>query len=329
MRMRAAALLASLAWATGAAAQQTTLDPSPVVACLTPPVAERGQPVYPPTALQRNSHGRVKVELEFTTPDLRPAVRVLESEGGEDFEGAVRDHVRRLRVPCLTSADIPARLIQDYVFRPDDRKVFWSQPQDSRDDGRRQLMRCMRHESGERSLSYPEPARRAGTQGRVLARLSFDAPDRPPQVELFARDTARPLVRAVERWASGYRLPCHVGAPIRVMQTYVFVLGDDVYGFRPVSLPTLMGGVRGLDRTTLKVDTTTMGCPFELKFSYHRPHLPNSVGEVGSIDLARRELIEWLAGIELALPERSLDSVFGDSVIVTVPCVKIDLKPKE
>lgn len=87
--------------------------------------------------------------------------------------------------------------------------------------------------------------------------------------------------------------------------------------------------VKGLSRTGLVLDTTRMSCPFDLRLHYRQPAMPNVVGEVGSHDPARRALIDWLAGTEIEAPARTLNSIFGDSTTIQVPCIKIDLKPKE
>jgi hypothetical protein len=79
----------------------------------------------------------------------------------------------------------------------------------------------------------------------------------------------------------------------------------------------------------LDFDTRQMGCPFEVDFHYRQPRLRNRIGEVGETNAARRPLLEWMESIVLDLPSNSLDSVYGDSTRITVPCARIDLKPKE
>ena len=106
-----------------AAATTPTLEQPPTLTCLTPAPGHRGTPEYPEQAWRRGNAGRVMVELSFTTPHLRPAMKVLDSEGGRDFVDAVDTHVRTLRLPCLQASDIPALLRLDYVFKPTDRQT--------------------------------------------------------------------------------------------------------------------------------------------------------------------------------------------------------------
>ena len=332
LRRSAGKLLALCAWAGTAAAQTVTLEPSTAQRCMKPVAGAQIEPEYPFLALKLKKPGRVKVELEFTGPSLRPAVKVLESEGGDvdDFESAVRDHVNNLRVPCMRPDEGPVRLVQEFVFQPDQRQVHWSEAIDRDAAARLEVLKCMRDLSGETKPEFPLAARRQGISGRVLLRLRFDVADRAPAVEVFARPGAAILARGVEKWAHGNRLPCHTGAPITSIWTYKFSFeGDSPSGFMPATLVSLLPAMRDIGKQTVQFDTTTMSCPFDLRWQYRKPQLANAVGEVGNSVPARRPLIEWLAGVELDLPVSLLDSVYGDTTTVTVPCVKIDLKPKE
>lgn len=323
-----------VAGALTARAQEATLETSAALRCLSPPTDQRGQPEYPFDAWKASASGRVKVALVFNGPDLAPDVDVLLREGPEEhqrrFVDAVHEHVGRLRVPCVRDVGGQARLEIVYEFRPDRRHVDWSRPVDAADPGRARMLRCVAHVDRESKPPFPSWARRAGLQGRVLARMRFHAKDRPPEVQVHARSMAGDLKRVVADWAEGLRMPCHEGAPIQSVWTFVFLYQDDAaYGFREFTLTQLLGSVRGIRRQTLQLDTTPMGCPFELRLAYRQPHLPNLVGEVGSIDPARRPLLDWLATVDLDLPQRTLDAVYGDTAHLQVPCVKIDLKPKE
>jgi hypothetical protein len=311
-----------------AAAQEVTLEPTAAQRCLTPAAEQRGKPDYPIGPFKRNESGRVAVELTFTTTDKRPAVAVLSHEGSDEFVDAVREHVSQFRVPCLGAADIPARLQIDFQFKPDDREVHWSEPVDAGSRDRPAQLKCLVHASGDKFPEYPAAARRSELQGRVLARLRFSAPDQPPAAEVFARPAAQPLAAVVRHWVAGYRLPCLEGGPLEATWTFVFRLDDDVFGFRPLNLLQFLGAVRDIRKQTLRFDFNAMGCPFDLKFMYRQPYLPNAVGEVGGSQAARRPFLAWLAGVELDLPKRSQDAVFGDSVTLPIPCTKINLNPQ-
>jgi hypothetical protein len=311
-------------------AQQVDLLPSAALSCLAPAAEVRGVPEYPFTPWKAGKGGSVKVELVFTTPTGRPEVLVQAHEGPDELLDAVREHVRAFRVPCLSAIDAPARLVFNFVFKPDDdRRVVWSRSADADETARRQMLACMRHPSGAKGPSYPRRALSSDVQGRVLIRLRFTAPDQPPQVETFARPSAKWLSSASQHWVSDMRMPCHTGGPIDATLTFVYLIGGAQYGFKPLDLLQLLRLTRGINAATLKIDTTRMGCPFDLRLDYRQPLLPNRVGEAEPVNPERQPLIDWMKTVELQLSERDLDAVFADTTTVTVPCLKLDLKPKE
>lgn len=328
--MRLAALLAASVLAACAQAQEISLDASAAVKCLAPAAAQRGVPEYPFEAFKAGMGGSVTVRLTFDASDAGPEVEVLEKVGDDAFVDAVKQHVRVLRVPCLDRAQSPVRLLQQYVFKPDQRQVYWSRAQDLADTARREMFNCLTHRSGHLAPDYPELALRDEIQGRVLSRLVFEAADRPPKATLYSRRYARPLARHVERWVDGLRLPCFAGPPASAQLTWLFKFaGERTYGFRDVTLRGLLASVKGIEHQTLAFDFNTMNCPFDLRVRYLQPYLPNGVGEVGDRNPVRREFLDWLSGIELKLPDETIDAVFADTFTLTVPCLKIDLKPKE
>lgn len=323
----AALALASL----GAAAQQVVLEPSAAVRCLRTVSTTRDEPEYPLDEWKGGKKGRVQVELVFTASDSEPDIKVLQSEGGDSFVDAVREFVDTLRLPCLKeTGGGPVRLRFDYVFQPDSRRVHWARPVDQQDVYRRKMLDCVKHPSGEKAPSYPTDALRHELQGRVLARLRFTAANQPPTVEVFHRPKARMLAPTIDSWARALRMPCFEGTEaVEATWVYVFRLEDDSYGFKPMDLRSFVSRVRDIRNQRVQFDLNTMGCPFDLKLQYRQPYLPNLVGEVGDSDPSRRPFIEWLQAQQLDLPERSLDSIFGDSTTLSIPCGKIDLKPKE
>lgn len=343
MRCAAATAVAALGLAlvVPVAAQQVTLEPSAAVLCLTPAAAaERGAPEYPFVAFKRGQPGRVKVALTFTAPQTRPAVEVMLQEGDDEFVDAVKQHVRDYRVPCHDGGEAPVQLDFDFVFRPDDRRVHWSPPVDAGDAARRAQLACIVHESGQKAPAYPREALRQDVQGRVLVRLRYEAPDRPPVAEFLShlgaeasartRRAANLLSRPLEAWVAGYRMPCLQGKPITTTVTFVYVIDGSAYGFKPgLTLRTLLPLVRDIRKQALDFDFTRMGCPFDVQLQYRRPALPNRVGVVGSDDPARRPFLDWLAQVDFDLPDDTLNSIYGDTASFTVPCLKIKLQPQE
>ncbi len=330
----AAGLLAGLAALAGSAHAQSPdvqLAPSRVVECLTPPTAQRGEPEYPFAPWKRGEGGRVLVEMVFGGPNLEPEVRVLENQGDDSLVKAVKTHVAAFRTPCAETADLPVRLRQEYVFMPDKRKAVWTTPADAADPARRRLLGCMAAQDGSKQPDYPTWARRAGLQGSLLAHLRFTAPDQPPQVTTHAasrlmKDLAQHVVLP---WAAKLRLPCIEGAAVEAVYTFSFRLGDEVFGFRSLGFLQFLRAAKNLDQAGAAFDTTTMACPFDLRLQYRQPYYPSVVGEVGEPVPARQPLLAWLSTLELDLKPVQLDAVIGDIAKFTVPCVKIDLTPKE
>jgi hypothetical protein len=309
-------------------AQQMILEPTPAAACLTTGDKEDAGPEYPFPQYKEGRPGRVLVELSFSGPDRAPGVKLLQLTGDDDFVTAVERHARKLRVPCLAAGQ-SARLQQEYVFKTDDRQVYGAAPVDAAAARRRELASCVVHVSGEQSATYPVEALRANVQGRVLAALRFRSASEAPEVELFHRPAARMLRRTVQGWSSGLRMPCFDGEEFSYTAVFQFNFVGEAAGFKALDLKSLLPGIEGICESGLVLDTTRMGCPFQVKLMYRQPHMPNVVTSVGDADPARWPLLKWLQGIKLALPDRALDTVFGDTADITVPCLKIDLKPKE
>lgn len=329
----ALALAAAAAWA-----QEMTIPPSPIALCLQPPPEQRGTPEYPSWQLHRQEDGTVRVRLNFTAADRPPKVQILGATYGVDgeFAESVKTFANRLRAPCLP-AGRQASLTQDYIFRIEGagKGVYWTDPEDrSRVEKTTQLGRCMVDSYGPwKPPEYPESAQRSGTQGRVYLQLHFEAPDRAPVAKVFgaSRRAAGVFIDSVERWTRDLRAPCLGDEPLDIEYTFMYILeGEEHYGFKTApDLRQLLAWVPDIARRSLSVDTTTMGCPFDLKLQYLRPHLPNRLASVGPHDPARRALYDWLAEVSLGENRpKAQASIYGDKVTVHVPCLKIDLKPQ-
>lgn len=324
----ALAALAPRVWAQGLDVQ---LAPSPAVACMTPAADVRGEPEYPFAPWKRDEGGEVRIELIFTGATLAPEVKVLSTQGDDDFVAAVKAHVKRFRVPCIEDSEVPVRLRQTYVFKPDARSIAWTKPVDAADSARREQLRCMAANDGSKTPRYPIWARRDEVQGNVLGQLRFTAPDQPPQIKMHA--ASRPmheLSMAVEDWARKLRLPCMGALPVESVVVFKFRMeGAEPFGFRPLELRQFLGMVKNLERLSAQFDTRTMGCPFEVALLYRQPFLPNQVGEIDAARPERRAFLEWLSTLELNLSTRLQDAVLGDTARIGIPCGAINLAPKD
>lgn len=325
-----AALLLSSAVA-GLAVAQPVLQPVPSEAlqCLVPTDALRGAPAYPFEPFRKGEPGRVKVELRFTAPDKPPRARVLEQEGGVVFAEAVLDWVKTLRAPCVSQGE--AVLVQDYQFKPFEEKVNFGPPREGDADRRAALLACLR-QPPTAVPSYPQSLQDAGLQGRVYGEFTFTAPDQPPRVELLHMPGARPFAAPIRKWSQGYRMPCFEAdrdQPFTLRATFIYKFQDSEYGFKPLTLLDFMSRVKGIREQTLQLDTTTMGCPFDVRLQYLMPDRRNAVGVRGDYRTEREPLLRWLRTAELAVSTEDLHRVFADQADIAVPCIRIDLKPKE
>jgi len=169
-------------------------------------------------------------------------------------------------------------------------------------------------------------------QGRVIALLTFSSPDQPPDVQLLHRPSAADLTETLNPWIAGYRLPCFIAGQdlaLTAMTVFVFRTEGSAYGFTPLTLQQFVGGTTNLGLRPLVIDTTAMGCPFELKLVYRQPALRNAVDTIGPYVAAREPLLEWLRGAALNMKPNTLDSVYGDTADIAVPCIRLNIQPKE
>lgn len=327
-------LLASLAAFAGMAraqAPEVQLAPSRLVDCLTPPAAQRGQPAYPADMDKSGEGGRVLLELVFTGADRAPEVDLFEPQVENGLVQAVKAHVAAFRIPCAEAADLPVRLRQEYLFQAGS-PVLWTTPTDEAAASRARVLKCMAANDGSKHPEYPIWARRVEAQGRVLAKLRFTGPDLPPEVTVHASSRAvQGLAEdAVLPWAAKLRLPCIEGAAIETFIRFVFRMEDGkAFGFRDTSFYAFLRSARNREQPGAVFDTHTMACPFDLTLIYRQPYFPNQVGERDAAQASRRPLLEWLSTLVLDLKPGQQDAVTGDTATFTVPCIKIDLTPKE
>ena len=305
-----------------------SLAPSPLSTCLVPPAATRGTPEYPAEQWKNGQAGRVVTELIFTGPQLRPEFKVIESSGDEAFIDAVRRHVRDYRLPCLEDADIPARVRLEFDFRPTERTLAQPEATDPSLADRRQLLKCVVN-TRDRQPGYPSQARMQETQGRVLVTMRFVSADGPPEVTVLSRPASAVFVAPAREWAAHFRMPCFNGLPLNTQYTLVYRMeGAGDFGFRDLSLVQFVASIRNIREQRVFFDFNTMACPFEVRLQYLQPQRRNRVIQINQPHPARRAFLDWLADAELKLSERSQDAVFGDNVVLQIPCSRLNLQPQ-
>lgn len=313
-------------WASAASAQLISLPPSKLIDCMTPPQAERGLPEYDPAMLAAKLGGTVRVELVFAAPDREPVVRLLSESVDIAFVESVRRHVRQLRVPCQPVGAEPARLVQDYVFRPDDgRKVLAFPPEDQAAIELSRQAACLTRIVPGPGPEYPERALRLGQDGNFLVRMRFASPTTPPELSFVAGPAHRALRDALTEFVAGYRLPCQAGEPREIDLQFTFRFQDGARTvIKDMTLTQFLGNAASMPLPA-EFDLTTMGCPFEVRVTHYLPYRRNIVGQVETARTERRAFLDWLSRIPLRLsPSQSL-AVLGDSFTVSVPCAKLAL----
>lgn len=324
-----ATLLACLA-PPAAQADDTTLAPSAALTCLTLPPGISAQPNYPAQLLERKSGGTLHVELLFTGPNKKPRFKVTSDEtldGFDQLSEVLQRHTEQYRLPCMSATDAPVTLRRDYVFDPlGPGKVMASAPVDAADAARQKQMACRTHIGGpDAKLPYPYLARLNGAEGKVMVRLRFTTPDKPPTVQVVVAASSPSLKQTAIQFSEGYRVPCLENGPLEMDQIFSFALvGNGRLLLRDAPLKTLLGAAKSYPKPAF-FDLNKMACPFELRLTYKQPWGKNFVAELDQSSPERAALLDWLAGIVLNLNDQDSLAVLGDSFNVSVPCGSIDL----
>jgi hypothetical protein len=319
--------LASLliAVASAAQAQTSSLAPSPMLACLAPMPGAPTTPVYPEEAFKRKDGARIAVELKFEGPDRAPKVDIARNDYVREFDEAVNEYAKNLRLPCMPAGAPAVTLKQNYVFEPNDgRKVMPPQSEDPADVQRRIKMACLTHVRPGWKPPYPSGSLRKGVDGKVLTRLTFTGPNTAPLVQHVAVIGGRDFRHTVELHSEGMRLPCIDQSPVSIDMVYQFVInGNGKTVLLDMSLRDLVASSEEV--APIKANLNAMACPFDVRLQYMQPYAPNRVHEVETTHPARRPVLDWLTGIRLRMSKTAGDAVFADTFTVTVPCGTIDL----
>jgi hypothetical protein len=309
-----------------AQAAEMALAPSPALACLTLPAGAPDRPDYPEEALNRKEGGAVRVQLEFREPDRAPRVTLLRRSDVRALDDVVSKYVAQYRVPCMDPANGPVTLLREFAFDADGRsRVMASAPRDSADPARAAQLSCIRHAVAGSKPVYPRSSLRNEEQGTLLVKLRFTAPDQPPAVDHIAATPHRSLRDSVDEYAVGLRMPCLNQGTVEMLVAYRFVLGG---GARTVLRDsTLINFLRtGKDLAKpVFFDFNKMSCPFDVRLTYSQPFARSVARQLDTADPARAPLLEWLEGVTLKFTDAQQLEAFGQSMIVSVPCGRLDL----
>lgn len=310
---------------SGAVATETTLAPSPTVACITLTPGRADSIEYPQDLLARKDGGSVQVEMKFRRPDEEPQVKVLNDSAFAGLILAVKEHVSRFRVPCMGANDAPVTLRQDYVFDPNSHgKVMASQFQDEAYDERRSQLACLTHTTPGSVPYYPRFAQNEDQQGSYLVAMHFYAADQPPEIKWLATSRSATLKKALAEFLAGIRLPCLHG-PIDAIQLYKFTLdGGERTLLKDMTLKTMVAAARSVPQPAY-FDFSSMACPFQLRIDYYQPYRYNGVTELDTTSSARKPFLDWLKKVTLNLSDKENLNVLGEAFVLTVRCGKLDI----
>lgn len=325
-RLAVAAALGLLA--AGAQAQQAELASSPAQRCLTPAPDDRVKPVYPPKLYEMKLGETISAEFTFTGPDSRPRVRF---EGGprQEFADAIEEYAKQLRVPCMGKDDSLVHLHQSFVFTPNDgRKVSWTTPTDADDARRQEQLKCLvRPDASE--LRYPPALVRQAREANVLVRVRFSDPAVAPTWEVVWNGGDRLFGEAVGGYVEQLRLPCLNGAPIEENWEFQFRIegGGNFkrHVLKDLPLQSFLGAVKPIKSESVFFDTNTMKCPFDVRLRFRQPVESNKIEELEEDVAARHAFLDWLGEREINLDRKAAGELYGQTMVIHVPCVKIDL----
>ena len=315
---------AAAAPATADGRDEINLEPDPAwQRCLKAPAS--AMPGFVPDAGGGRT-GIARVRMRFTEPEQPPEVTVIFNSGGPAFEQFVRGHIAGFRYRCAVTASEPFVAAQEFRFNLDGKeRTVWSEPRIEWGMEER-LSACL--VAPKPRIDYPKNLYGRNVQGVVLARYAFTSADAPPNVEILYDGGVAEFGELARRHGQRYRLPCLRAADgiVRSSQVFSFAIaGESRSVLRDATLSSFLRSVRDLGASPVRFDFTTMGCPFDVRFRLLQPALANEVGQRGAADPNRREFVEWLRTLDLALTPEQRRQTYAEEMTIAVPCAVVDL----
>lgn len=287
-------------------------------------------PKFPADLLERGikSTGYLRVRLVFKQPDSEPVVEILANTAHEKMQDEVMDYLRSYRLPCMKAEFGPVSAVQEFIFdalaSPEGKPLRLTEF--GLDKAAKACLVMPR--------TSPEAPARTMDRGpvvvRILARFA-GAGDQPPVVQITASDASRAIETMVLDYLAAYRMPCRTEAdkPYALEQTFMFApFGTPRAGFKERQLPLaqFLGFMKNAAAEPVYFDLNSMACPFQLDWTIWQPRSPNTVHQLGKPDHNRVELTAWLAGLQMDLPDRRAKQLFGDRLVIDVPCGVLDFR---
>lgn len=290
-------------------------------------------PVQAALSNLQDSAGFIRAQLTFTQADAAPTVVWLAPDSvTPEVKQAALAQFAVYRLPCLKGP--PVRAVQEAQYQ---QGLGWLWPP----------VRPVATVASPQSACLQQPASMTLPQApvfsegfvRVIAETRFDdahpeAPDATVVLLNSRGDRKIPkwFGQQVRNFVARDRLPCRqVGEPVRAFRTeftfFVDVSPAPEVKLASLSLTDLLNKVPGRKDMRAFFDLDSMSCPFQLRLTHWQPAWPNEVREVEATasapNLNRRELMAWLAELDVdSAPHEPLELV-GKSRVIDVPCGRL------
>lgn len=307
-------------------APQVVVTEKSYIACMTPPVQDRGVPRYPEKALFGKYSGTVEVVLTFTSKDSSPKVRVLNRGNWntaivDEFILSVERFAAQYRLPCI--GDEPVEIRQSFRFEPDGQKVAASAATQGPSEFSRAGCRFA-YEGLE--PSYPWGSQRP--YGNVYTRLKFNQRDEAPTVTIVYGGGHYLLAEATKSATQRMRLRCESALEKPVETTYLTRYtppsGFNV-GLKDMDFISFLKSVKRESLGKPVFDFNTLSCPFSVRVQLLQPHARNVVAELEHSEPSRSAFLQWMEALVFNYPADYERYLVGETMKVTVPCMALDL----
>lgn len=274
----------------------------------------------------RQDRGLMRVKLTFDRPDQAPIVEVLANTATKSMQDQVLQFVNGYRLPCLKGEQGSVQAVQDFAFEgyvtPDGRPL-------------RPLSQQLPP-----NTCIVEPNRTLTVNGtpqdgvvKVIAQGRFDGDaDQPPTITYLYTSGSLRAQRYIGEHLAAFRMPCRKPGdpPVVFEKTFVALFNGSKqasFNQKLIPLSQFLAYMQGWQDKRVYFDLNTMDCPFKLNWTSMRPVAANRVREFGMPNPNRTELLTWLSSMELKMSDQLRDQLLAESLVIDVPCGKLDLKP--
>jgi len=285
------------------------------------------RPEWPEHLQRSGSFGFLRVKLNFISAHDAPEIEVLAKIVDDEVLDDVRRYLVSYRLPCMKPGQGPISAVQEFAFDAlgtvDGKPLRWVDQEIASVSAK-----CLVMPDGPVNVN---PGRRDSGVVQVLVDLRFDGDgQQAPKAKVFYSDASSNVEKAILAYLSEYRMPCRkTGDKVaEFQQSFRLVLDHSAaveFAQRQLPLQQFLAMVKNVNRDKVGFDFNTMACPFSLELFYQQPIRANSVSSIGQENFNRAELLAWLSGLHLDLPPRISRGLFGERLVIDVPCSTLSL----